>query len=142
MSIENPDSATEALDTLTDEQEAAEQQREEYATTKARLEQKRSQRRRMVEVLDEPVEFRPVGVGVARRAMRLRSRAMDGSADAEEALIDLVFETLADHAVDDEMDEEFWEGFSMSTVQSAFEELVMAELDIEDQEAIEDFREV
>jgi hypothetical protein len=65
---------------------------------------------------------------------------MDGDEAAEADLIDLVFETLADHAVDDEMDEDFWGGFQMSTIQSVFEELVMTDLDDAEREQIEQFR--
>lgn len=140
MSIENPDAANAAMAKLRDERVTTQATQREYASTKSRLEQKRDEQRRLIDVLDEPVEFRPVGVGVSRDAIKLRQRAMDGDEAAEAELIDLVFETLAEHAVDDEMDEDFWGGFQMSTIQSVFEELVMTDLDDAEREQIEQFR--
>lgn len=140
MSIDNPEAATTALEKLKSDRVTTEADQREYAATKSRLEQKRDEQRRLIDVLDEPVEFRPVGVGVSRDAIKLRQRALDGDESAEADLIDLVFSTLADHAVDDAMDEDFWGGFQMSTIQSAFEELVMSDLDDAERERIEQFR--
>ena len=136
----DPEFVAEKLDERHEQQVEAQRTQQEYASTKARLEQKRDEQRRLIDVLGEPVEFRPVGVGVSRDAIKLRQRAMNDDEAAEAELIDLVFETLADHAVDDEMDANFWGGFQMSTIQSVFEELVMTDLDDAERERIERFR--
>jgi len=111
-----------------------------HTDTKRRLEQRVRDQRRTVSVLGEPVEFRPPGVGVSREAIRLRQRALDGDAEAEADLVDLVFETLADHALDEEMDADWWGQFQLGTIQSVFEELVMNDVSDAERERIESFR--
>jgi len=63
------------------------------------------------------------------------------TAEAEADLIDLVFDTLADHAVDDEMDGDWWGQFQMQTIQSVFEQLVMNDVSPDERERIQQFRE-
>jgi len=140
MSITNPEAADAARDALLQQKYTTAVEQEEYVTTKAKLEAKRDQQRDIVDVLGEPVEFRPVGVGVSRDALNLRQRALGGDETAEAELIDLVFETLAEHAIDDGMDEDFWGGFQMETIQSVFEQLVMDDLSQQEREQIEQFR--
>ena len=135
----DPEFVAEQLAEMQSEPEPSPEQRE-YAATKARLEQRRDEQRRVIDVLDEPVEFRPPGVGVSRDAIELRQRALDGDEAAEADLIDLVFETLAEHAIDDEMDADFWSGFQLSTLQSVFESLVMGDISEREREQIERFR--
>ena len=137
--IANPEAAAEARDELLKQTQPTIEARE-AASVKQRLEQRVREQRRTVDVLGEPVEFEPVGVGVSREAIRLRQRALDGSAEAEAGLIDLVFETLAGHATDPEMDEDWWGQFQMQTIQEAFEQLVMTDVSPEEREQIEQFR--
>lgn len=138
-SIQNPDDANAALEQLQENRRIEAEREAEYAATKQRLEQKRDQQTRLIDVLDEPVEFRPAGAGVAKRAMTLRRRATEGNPEAEEKLVNYVFQTLAEHSKDEGMDQEFWESFSMDVVRETFSELVMNDLDI-DEEDIEQFR--
>jgi len=125
------------------QQEAATKQQHarEFTDVKAKLEQKRDRQRRIVDVMDEPVEFRPVGGRVAQEAMSLRQRAFEADdPDAEAELIDLVFDTLAEYSVDPEMNTDWWAGFPMPVVQETFESLVMSDIDASERAAIEEFR--
>lgn len=138
-SIQNPDSAQRAQAELLKQTRPTLEPRE-AASVKQRLEQKRDDKRRTVKVLGESVEFRPVGVGVSREAITLRQRALDGDDSAHADLVDLVFDTLEKHAVDPEMDGEWWGGFEMSTIQSTFEDLVMHDVSETEREQIQSFR--
>lgn len=137
--IANPEAAAEARDELLKQTQPTMEARE-AASVKQRLEQRVREQRRTVEILGEPVEFEPVGVGVSREAMRLRQRALNGDAEAEADLVDLVFETLAEHSTDPEMDEDWWGQFQMQTIQEVFEQLVMSDLSADEREQIESFR--
>lgn len=137
--IQNPESAQKAQAELLKQTRPTIEPRE-AASVKQRLEQKRDEKRRTVKVLDEPVEFRPVGVGVSREAIALRQRALDGDDSAHAELIDLVFDTLEAHSVDPEMDADWWGGFEMSTIQSVFERLVMRDISESERKQIESFR--
>lgn len=140
MSITNPEAADSARDALLQQEYTTAAEQEEYVTTKAKLEAKRDQQRDIIDVLGEPVEFRPPGVGVSEKALNLRQRALKGDDEAEGELVSLVLDTLGDHAVDEEMDAEFWGGFDLETVQSVFEQLVMNDLSQQEREQIEQFR--
>lgn len=137
----DPSFVAERLEALQQEADERRSQMVEFDEVKARLEQKRDRQRRIVDVMDEPVEFRPVGGGVARRAMSLRQRAFNSDdPEAEADLIELVFDVLADHSVDPDMDTDWWAGFPMGVVQDTFEELVMSDMDASEQDAVEQFR--
>lgn len=140
MSIANPEAADAARDALLQQEYTTAAEQQEHLTTKAKLEQKRDQQRDIVDVLGEPVEFRPPGVGVSEKALDLRQRALNDDGEAEGELVSFVLNTLADHAVDEEMDAEFWGGFDLETVQSVFEQLVMNDLSQQEREQIEQFR--
>ena len=110
------------------------------ADVKRRLEQK-SRETRMVKVLGEPVEFERPGAGVMREATQLRQRALNADdGDAELELYDYVFETLADHSTDPDMDADWWGQFDMGTLQQVFEDLALGSVDAETREEIESFR--
>ena len=137
---EDPGFVAEKLAEIQEEAAAEKAEVVEHANTKHRLEQRLREQRRTVEVLGEPVEFEPVGAGLSRKLMSLRRRAAEGDGEAEEQLIDLVFETLADHSVDPEMTEDWWGQFSIDELKNAFERLVMGNLDANERERIEQFR--
>ena len=136
----DPEFVAEQLAEMQEEQAEAEAETVTHANTKHRLEQRLREQRRTVEVLGEPVEFEPVGAGMSRKLMSLRRRAADGDGEAEEQLVELVFETLADHSVDPEMTEDWWGQFSIDELKNAFERLVMGNLDASERERIEQFR--
>jgi hypothetical protein len=137
----DPEFVADRLTEIQEERESAAEDAAGFAGTKASLEEKRDQQRRVVDVMDEPVEFRPVGGGVAKEAMELRQAAFNGDdPEAEADLVDLVFDTLAEQSVDPAMDSDWWAGFTMSTIQGAFEELVMSDMDAADRREIEEFR--
>lgn len=137
----DPEFVAERLQEMQEETALKQRQTAEFSEVKARLEEKRDRQRRIIDVMDEPVEFRPVGGRVAQQAMTLRQQAFeDDDTDAEAELVDLVFDTLAEYSVDAEMNKDWWAGFPMSVVQDTFESLVMADMDADDRAAIEEFR--
>jgi hypothetical protein len=137
----DPEFVAERLQEMQEETTLKQRQTAEFSEVKAKLEEKRDRQRRIIDVMDEPVEFRPVGGRVAQQAMTLRQQAFqDDDTDAEAELVDLVFDTLAEYSVDPEMDTDWWAGFPMSVVQETFESLVMADMDADDRAAIEEFR--
>jgi len=137
----DPEFVAERLQEMQEETTLKRRQTAEFSEVKAKLEEKRDRQRRIIDVMDEPVEFRPVGGRVAQQAMTLRQQAFqEDDTDAEAELVDLVFDTLAEYSVDAEMDKDWWAGFPMSVVQDTFESLVMADMDADDRAAIEEFR--
>jgi len=137
----DPEFVAERLEEMQEEATVEQQQTVEFSETKAKLEQKRDRQRRIIDVMDEPVEFRPVGGRVAQEAMSLRQRAFEGDdPEAEGELIDLVFDTLAEYSVDPEMNTDWWAGFPVPVVQKTFESLVMSDMDASDRAAVEEFR--
>jgi hypothetical protein len=139
-SIQNPEAAQNAQAELLKQVRPTVVPRE-AASVKQRLEQKRDEQRRTVKVLGESVEFKPVGIGLQREAMKLRQRALNGDDDeAEVELVDLIFDTLEEHSVDPDMDAEWWGAFQFGTIREVFESLVLNDLSDEEREQIESFR--
>lgn len=136
----NPEFVAERLDDINQEREERRAEQVEFDDVKSRLEQKRERQRRVVDVMDEPVEFEPVGGGVASDALDLRQRVMNDDPGAEQDLIELVYDTLAENSVDPGMSKDWWRDFPMPVVQRAFEELVMSDLSEQERAQVEEFR--
>ena len=136
----DPGFVAERLDDIKQERQERRAEQVEFDDVKSRLEEKRERQRRIVDVMDEPVEFEPVGGGVASDALDLRQRVMNDDPGAEQDLIELVYETLAENSVDPGMTGDWWRDFPMPVVQRAFEELVMSDLSEQERAQIEEFR--
>lgn len=137
----DPEFVAERLQDVQEEQTARAEQARQHETVKSRLEAKRDSQRRTVTVMGERVAFRPVGMGVTSEAMQLRQRVLEGDdPSAEGELVEMIFDVLADHAVDDEMDRDWWAAFPMDVVRQAFEELALGNMSAEERREVEEFR--
>jgi len=65
----DPEFVAERLQEMQEETTLKQRQTAEFSEVKAKLEEKRDRQRRIIDVMDEPVEFRPVGGRVAQQAM-------------------------------------------------------------------------
>lgn len=137
----DPEFVAERLQDVQQEQAGKAYQARQHDSVKRRLEAQRDNQRRTVTVMGEQVPFRPVGVGVTKQAIELRQRVLDGDEPgAEEELLDLIFDVLADHSVEPGMDRDWWAGFPMEVVRQAFQELALGEMSSQERREVEQFR--
>jgi len=139
MSIENADEANEAIEALHDEREAEREQQAEHAATKQWLEQTSKERSRTIEIRGREFEFDPLS---AKESAHIESLGQGADSDRGDKVTRELCDILGSHCHNPVLDgDAFYEEFGIEELQSILEELVTGELDPEERERIDGFRE-
>ena len=116
----------------------------EAGGTQAWLEEELDQRSKEAEIFGRVFEFRPIGTGfvsdTVERANKVNQDGDDRDLGEMPALLRDICAKLGEHCLDPGMNREQFESIPPSEVQQVYEE-VAAELDDEERERIERFRE-
>jgi hypothetical protein len=124
-----------------DEQERERAEAAEHAATKQWLEESEKSRVRTIEIRDRPFEFTPLSAAESSRLESLGEGVEADSARGEEVTQELC-DTLGEHCHDPVLTGDvFFNRFGIDELVAILDELVEGDMDPEDRERVDGFRE-